>query len=549
MSKKAIQEKTLTNIANAIRSKKKTTDPILLSDFATEISNLPDQTEVTPDLTGFDVKKAVIQSAFTGFATNEEKNLWYLLFNAQKDMARTIEHLSVDFELDCGNYSDLYTSDIQNMVQAVDAGITCIIKNLVCNQIEPVVYASVVESSIAGNLKILSGSMYGGEVTLTKSIAKWCSSLILDSIAFNASVTFNLTNCGFDSFQILNPSGSEITLTGVNTIKKYVVNASDVVYNFPQLFMPTNSTGLEEVDIDFSSIKIGNLKQTFKNATYITGFPQAFSNLLFNNCSFYEAFMTSSFLETLTAEGTFTDFTRAFYGCTKLTSVSITGSFSGDNENTLDNSFYGCTALTDISFNLDFSDNYYASCSNMFTNCSNLKNVNIHFKTGHTDFSNYLYNSTKLEKVILSIKGPDGNNVKLQKMDFILASYTKLKTLDFSSFDFSQLTTDPNNWGFCPASFMDPYYQYSCNVVFSGKNSECTIIWPDEIRFEALTSTTSLGFKNCVEGNGANFVKHFKYTNQTFFVYLTSSEYNLLTEDEISAFKSAGGVLTNVGDV
>lgn len=41
MAEKLIQDTTLTNVANAIRSKDGTSAPIQVSDFATRISNIP----------------------------------------------------------------------------------------------------------------------------------------------------------------------------------------------------------------------------------------------------------------------------------------------------------------------------------------------------------------------------------------------------------------------------------------------------------------------------------------------------------------------------
>lgn len=553
MSKKAVKNETLTNIAEAIRRKTGDTALMKVADMPAQVAAIPDSIAFTPDLTAFSDYAPMINAAFTGWASDAEKNLWYMLFKAVTTRAGVIDGLATNFELDMTDITVSSSLDnVKNLVRAVASGVTLTISNYVeYYGADTAVLSSLVESVIAGNLTFKNAYVAGQNITLSKSTSKWCSKLSLIGLQHDGA-NINLGGSAFDEFVASGFTSSRVGViasfvSDAHTVKKISIKDSGN-YSLESIAQPTIATALEELDIDFDKVNIASLKNAFKNTSAITGlptditivYPYEFREMggAFENCSW----ITSLTLKNYSSNGLNAE--RAFYGCVNLTACNIAKSFNIiGSDNSLNYMFYGCSKLQ--SFDLQpyfYSGASIKSITNMFNNCSVLTSVTLKIRLAATDISNLFSGCPKMQTIILQLTEADGSNKKITTWTDCFDDYAngELVKLDFSTLDFSNITkfSDAGLWVDRP----DKGYRCFLEAV----NSVCEVIWPDEITFTALQSTEEWAFIDCRAGVGSNFVKNCVSSNKALTIYLPATEYAKLTSAEIENFNTNCGTVNSI---
>lgn len=548
MSKKAINNETLTNIADAIRSKTGDTAAMTVAAMPAQIALIPDTIVFTPDLSAFSNSAAMINSAFVAFASDAERNLWYQLFEAMTTRAGVIDGLAVDFELDMANITVASSLDnVRNLVRTVGADATLTISNYIdAYGTTSTVFSALIESAIAGSLTLKDCYTAAYTITLSKSTPKWCSKFSFVKLT-HVGININLAGAAFDEFaasqfiaQMMGSSASFVS--GAHSVKKISIKDSGT-YSLESIALPTIATALEAVDIDFDKINITSLKNSFKNTSALTGlpsniiveYPYEFSDMTsaFENCSWITSFTLKNYSSNgLNAE-------RAFHGCINLLTCSIAKNYNiSGTSNSLNYMLYGCNNLQAFDLQPYFNSGAaISSITRMFDGCSALTSVTLKIRLVSTDIS-YLFNGcSNLQSVVLALTEADGSNKKITTWSncFDPDSIYELTRLDFSTLDFSNLTSfdDAGLWEDRPDK------GYRCFL--SAANATCEVLWPDEIKFTALTSTVEFAFLNCKAGVGSMFVKNCVESNKMLSIHLPSTEYAKLTQADLENFEANCG--------
>jgi hypothetical protein len=251
-----------------------------------------------------------------------------------------------------------------------------------------------------------------------------------------------------------------------------------------------------------------------------------------------------------------------FQYCSNLASVgSDTIELNGSSFNSM---FQACSKLVlkKVTFN-----NSISTVRNMFWNCTSLTEIHAVFnQTSSGTFQQFLNNCTGLKKITLEFNGTWCNvnlaNDTTMGMLYYCANFTDFTLIIADTVSTATLTWSTNSdtvfsnatgtidlSGVKAGTFIMPV-SYLVGPNWDTEHScAClpTILFPEKVVYDMQLKDGEKSGVGTAEGVASNFVKTYggqsKTTLQTLTFYIPQSEYNKLTEAEITNFTSNGGVL------
>lgn len=291
-------------------------------------------------------------------------------------------------------------------------------------------------------------------------------------------------------------------------------------------------TGLETANnLDCSGCFQSNNQLTAFDLTKVKG--GQYNN--FNNMFAYCSNLVSVGADTIELKGS--TFNQMFQNCRKLELKKIT---FVDSINTVKNMFWNCTGLTE--FHAVFNQASSGTFELFLKSCTNLKKLTLEFNgtwcnvhLGIDSTMGMLYGCTSITDFTL-----------------IIADTVSTATLTWSTDSdlcFTYMTGTVDLSGVKAGKFIIPF------SYLPGPNRDAahncprlpTILFPEKVVYDMQLSDRTLSGTETAEGVASNFVKTYggqsRTTLQTLTFYIPQSEYNKLTEAEITNFTSNGGVL------
>lgn len=320
----------LTDVANAIREKKNTTEPIIASNFDEEVKSI--STKYKPPVISFEnATKPITQDLIDMIDTSDCTTLT----NCFANVSGTINDINLS-NWDISNVTDLSylfanSSALSNYIKGID--------NWNTNSVKTVIYMlQNVSSHNASNI--------------LEQMTNWDTSEITNM----NSMCEGVRPCPNIDFSTMN-------LSNVETLRRFCYEGS----------YSTNTTGTIVVKLP-SMNKNTTFESSFGNCTYLKSLEVYFSPVLSTayqmckNCTS----LTDITIHNQEATSASIILSGLFEACAKLTNVDLSG-LQGASK--VDNLFYNCTSLEKIDMrNFDFtpitnSQNYRSAFYNVPTDC------------------------------------------------------------------------------------------------------------------------------------------------------------------------------------